>query len=89
MEDKDGDGIPDFMQRGQSRTQDSLNDALKRNLMSIRGRRNVIRNIPIEILPTKFEDDEDPPSIDEDGEEVPVIQNGVFAEQYYEVIKSK
>ena len=70
MEDKDNDGVPDFMQRGQSRAGDSLNDALKRNLMSIRGRRNVIRNIPIEILPTKFEDDEDPPSIDEEGEEV-------------------
>ena len=89
MEDKDNDGVPDFMQRGQSRAGDSLNDALKRNLMSMRGRRNVIRNIPIEILPTKFEDDEDPPSIDEEGEEVPVFQHGVFAEQYYEVIKSK
>ena len=61
----------------------------KRNLMRLQGRRNVTRNIPIEIFPNKFEDVEDPPSIDEDGEEVPVLQHGVFAEQYYEVIKSK
>ena len=31
----------------------------KRNLMSLRGQRNVTRNIPIEIFPNKFEDVED------------------------------
>ena len=89
MEDLDNDGVPDIMQRGQNKREDSLNDALKRNLLSLRGRRNMVRDIPIEILPTKFEDDEDPPSIDEEGEEVSVFQHGVFAEQYYEKIKDK
>ena len=89
MEDADNDGVPDFMQKGKLRQADSLDDALKRNLLSIRGRRKLVRNIPIEILPTKFEDDDDPPSIDEDGEEVSVFQHGVFAGQNYDNMKTK
>ena len=68
---------------------DSLNDALKNNLVSIRGRRNLIRDIPIEVLPTKFEDEEELQDFDEDGEEIPVLNQGVFAGQHYEHIKAK
>ena len=57
--------------------------------MSIRGRRNQIRDIPIDILPTKFEDEEDLVSVDEDGEDIPVLNQGVFAGQNYEHIKAK
>ena len=90
--DKDGDGIPDFMQIGSlsgGKQNDSLNDALLRNLFSIRGRKNIIRNIPIDIVPTKFEDEESIADEDEDGEEISVFQGGVFAGQDYEHIKSK
>ena len=87
--DKDGDGIPDFMQEGSRKTGDSLNDALLRNLLSIRGRKNNIRNIPIEIVPTKFEDEDEIPEEDEDGNETSVFQGGFFAGQDYEHIKSK
>ena len=68
---------------------DSLNDALKNNLVSIRGRRNLIRDIPIEVLPTKFEDEEELQEFDEEGEEIPVLNQGVFAGQHYEHIKAK
>ena len=86
----DGDGIPDFMQQGQKgQIGDSLNDALLRNLLSIRGRKKNIRNIPIEIIPTKFDDEDDIPEEDEDGEEIPIFQGGLFAGQDYEHIKSK
>jgi hypothetical protein len=33
----------------------SLNDLLIKNLLTIRGRRDVIRTIPVEIVPTKFQ----------------------------------
>ena len=93
MEDADQDGIPDIMQKvdGFSDKGDSLNDALSRNLLSLRGRRKMIqRDITIEILPTKFEDEDEPASEDEDGEEVSVFQEtGFFAGQHYEKIKAK
>jgi len=96
MEDADGDGVPDFMQKrsitdgGKPGSKwDSLNDALKNNLVSIRGRRNLIRDIPIEVLPTKFEDEEELQEFDEEGEEIPVLNQGVFAGQHYEHIKAK
>ena len=93
MEDADQDGIPDIMQKvdGFSDKGDSLNDALSRNLLSLRGRRKMIqRDITIEILPTKFEDEDEPASEDEDGEEVSVFQEtGFFAGQHYEHIRSK
>ena len=97
MEDADGDGVPDIMQKssifdpdGDRKPQgDSLNDALLRNLLSIRGRKNVIRDIPIDILPTKFEDEDDLASLDEDGEEIPVLKEGIFAGQQYEHIKQR
>lgn len=94
MEDADGDGIPDIFQKGDFAggfgkfgNGGSLNDALLKNLLSLRGRRNNIRNIPINIVPTKFEDDID--SIDEDGEEVPVLKEGVFAGQHFDYIQQK
>ena len=88
-EDKDGDGIPDFMQQGWfgfggSRRQDSLNRALSRNLMSIRGRKSNIRNIPIEILSTNYVEEES--SAEDD---TPILQNGVFGGQKYEEIKAR
>jgi hypothetical protein len=90
MEDEDGDGQPDIMQKGFTTDKnDSLNDALLKNLLSLRGRRKIIRNIPIDIIPTKFEDDDDPPSEDEDGEEVSVFQGGVFAGQHFDHIMSR
>merc|ERR1711997_494209 len=89
MEDADGDGIPDFMQKGSitdgdrkpGSKWDSLNNALLSNLSSIRGRRNRIRDVPIEILPTKFEDEEEIADVDEDGEDIPVLKEGIFAGQ--------
>lgn len=98
MEDADGDGIPDIFQKGDLAgfggggskfSGGSLNDALLKNLLSLRGRRNNIRNIPINIVPTKFEDEEDLASLDEDGEEVPVLREGVFAGQHFDHIREK
>jgi hypothetical protein len=39
-----------FDQRG-----NTLNDLLIKNLLTIRGRRNVIRDIPVQFVPTKFQ----------------------------------
>ena len=33
----------------------TMNDLLIKNLLTIRGRRSIIRDIPLEIEPTKFE----------------------------------
>ena len=41
------------------------------------------------MLPTKFEDEEDLVEVDEDGEDIPVLKEGVFAGQYYQTIKEK
>ena len=80
--DQDNDGKLDFMESRKIGEQgDSLNDMLLNNLLSLRGRRNIKRDIPINIIPTVFEDEEDPPSEDEDGEEVSVLKGGVFAGQ--------
>lgn len=90
MVDVDGDGQIDFMQKDNIADKgDTLNDALLRNLLSLRGRKKLVRDIPIDIVPTHFEDEEEPPSEDEDGEEVSVFQGGVFAGQDYEHIKAK
>ena len=69
--------------------QSSLPDVLKANLLSIKGRRERIRNTPIEILPTKFDDDDDPPSEDEDGEEASTVKHGLFAGQDFSKIRDK
>ena len=72
MTDKDHDGEIDFFQAksvNPGGVDSPLDDILKENLLSIRGRRQRIRNIPIAIQPTKFDDDEDPPSEDEEGDE--------------------
>ena len=53
------------------------------------GRRQRIKNIPIDILPTKFDDDEDPPSEDEDGEEVSTNRHGLFMGQDFNKIREK
>lgn len=42
-----------------------------------------------QVAPTTFDDDEDPPSEDEDGNEVPVLKDGVFANQNFERLRSK
>ena len=49
----------------------------------------MVRDIPIRIEPTNFEDEEEVPSEDDDGEEVSVFQGGVFADQHFERIRSK
>ena len=69
--------------------QNSMKDILKANLLSMKGRKDRIRNIPIEILPTKFEEDNDPSSEDENGEEASTIRHGVFANQNYEKIRNQ
>lgn len=69
---------------------DHLSDLLKQNLLSIRGRRRLLRELgDLDIAPTTFEDDEEPASEDEDGEEVHVLQHGVFCGQNYENLKEK
>ena len=86
--DKDNDGVPDFLQTKHIADSGShLDGLMKRNLNSIRGRREHIRNIPINILPTKFDDDEELPDEDEEGEDIPILNHGVFAEQYFEKIR--
>jgi hypothetical protein len=68
---------------------DALQDLLRKNLMTIRGRRQLLRDVPIAISPTKFEDDEDVQSEDEDGDEESVLKNGVFAGQDFYRLRSK
>ena len=92
LTDKDQDGQIDFFQQKLLNTDgvsNPLEDVLKENLLSLKGRRERIRNIPIDILPTVFDDDEDPPSEDEDGEEASTVRHGVFAEQYFDKIRQK
>ena len=86
--DKDNDGIPDIFQRQRSskKGDNFLDDSLKRNFNSIRGRRNHIRNIPITILPTPFENE--PVSEDEEGEAIPVVRYGIFAEQRFTKLRT-
>ena len=86
--DKDNDGIPDVFQRQYSskKGDDILDNSLKRNFNSIRGRKNHIRNIPITILPTPFENY---PSGEEDyGDDIPVVRDGMFAGQNFQKIWS-
>lgn len=66
-----------------------MNDALLKNLLSIRGRKNIIRDIPIDIVPTKFEDEDDTASVDEEGNDIPVLREGIFAGQNYLHIRDK
>ena len=90
--DKDHDGEIDFMQQSQKSSGEvnsPLDDILKENLLSIKGRRQRIKNIPIDILPTKFDDDEDPPSEDEDGEEASTNKHGLFMGQDFNKIREK
>ena len=90
MTDKDHDGEIDYFQNKLVGGLNSpLDDILKENLLSIRGRRQRIRNIAANILPTKFEDDEDPPSEDEDGEETSTVKHGVFMGQHFDTIREK
>ena len=92
LTDKDQDGQIDFFQKKLVNTDgvnSPLEDVLKENLLSIKGRRERIRNIPIDILPTKFDDDDDIPSEDEDGEETSTVRHGVFAEQYFDKIRDR
>ena len=90
--DKDHDGEIDCMQQNLKTGGDvnsPLDDILKQNLLSIKGRRQRMRIVPIDILPTKFDDDEDPPSEDEDGEEAPTSRHGLFMGQDYSKIREK
>jgi len=92
MTDRDQEIEPEFFQKKKvnpNGLQNPLADILKANLLSIKGRKDRIRNIPIEIHPTKFEDDEDPSSEDEDGEESSTITDGVFAQQNFQKIRDK
>ena len=60
MTDKNNDGVPDIFQQisdNRGEFNSPLVDVLRGNLLSLRGRRERIRNIPIDILPTKFDDD--------------------------------
>ena len=88
--DKDNDGIADWFQipslHSPTKGDNVLDNSLKRNFNSIRGRRNHIRNIPITILPTPFEDE--PASEDEEGEAIPVVRNGIFAEQKFRKLQA-
>jgi hypothetical protein len=86
--DKDNDGISDVFERQYSskKGDNVLDNSLKRNFNSIRGRKKHVRNIPITLLPTPFEDE--PESEDEDGEALPVVRDGKFAEQDYNKIRS-
>lgn len=69
--------------------QNPMVDVLKANLLSMKGRKDRIRNIPLEILPTKFEDDEDPSSEDENGDDSSTIRHGLFANQQIEKIRNQ
>ena len=92
MVDKDQDGEIDFFQVKNvngSGLNAHLDDILNENLLSIRGRRERIRNIALNILPTKFEDGEEPPSEDEDGEDTSTIKQGILMGQSYERIREK
>jgi len=86
--DEVNDGIDDLFQRRHSSKQGDnvLDNSLKRNFNSIRGRRNQIRNIPITISPTLFEDDL--ASENEDGEAIPVVRNGIFAKQKFRKLQA-
>ena len=88
--DKDHDGEIDFFQVKNvngSGLNAHFEDILKENLLSVRGRRERIRNIALNILPTKFEDDEEPPNEDEDDDST--IKQGIFMGQNYERIREK
>ena len=92
MTDKDHDGEIDFLQKklvNPDGVNSPLEDILNENLLSIKGRRQRIRNIPLDIAPTRFDDDEDPPSEDEDGEEASTVRHGVFMGQHYDKIREK
>ena len=41
------------------------------------------------MLPTKFEDEEELESVDKNGEDIPVLKEGIFAGQDYEHIRKK
>ena len=69
MEELSKDIEPKFIQKKKvnpNGIQNPLVNVLKANLLSIKGRKDRIRNIPIKILPTKFEDDDDCCHADED-----------------------
>ena len=67
-----------------------LDDVLSNNLWSIRGHRDLIQlNLPADVVPTTFDDIDDPPDEDEDGEDTPVLNNGYFVEQRFDVLRSK
>ena len=85
---KDEEEAQDSFQRHySSRKGDSnLDDALKRNFTSIRGRKDHIRNIKINILPTPFEND--PLSIADNEDVTPVVGNGMFAGQNFTRIRT-
>ena len=92
LADKDKDGDIDFFEKKLANTgglNSPLDDLLRENLLSIKARRARIRNIPIDIPPTKFDDDDDPPSEDEDGEETSTVKHGVFAGQHFHKIREK
>ena len=65
---------------------DVLDNSLKQNFNSIRGRKNHIKNIPLTLLPTPFGND--PGSVDEYGDDVPVVRDGMFAGQNFKKIRS-
>ena len=76
-----------FQRQYSSRKADSnLDDALKRNFTSIRGRKDRIRNIKINVLPTPF--DNDPSSTDDNDDVTPAVFNGMFAGQNFNVIRT-
>lgn len=71
---------------------DNLDDLLKKNLLSIRGRKKLLDSIRDEEMahePTRFEDDEALLSENEDGEENQVSVNGVFCGQHFDRIQSR
>ena len=85
---KDEDESQDSFQKQYStRKGDStLDDALKNNFISIRGRKDRIRNIKINVLPTPFGAD---PSSDNDNEDtIPVLYSGMFAGQDFTKIRT-
>ncbi len=66
----------------------SLPDALKMSLLSIRARRRLIRDVPVAVEPTRFDDDEQVEEEDEEGEETHVLINGTYCGQNYERLKA-
>ena len=57
--------------------------------LTVRGRRKLTKELCNDIVPTKFDDDDDLPSEDENGEETLILQKGLFGGQDYQHLRSR